>query len=256
MKLYILLTLHFYTIFRHTVVIAGSTWSAVDEEKMEGTYLISNLTAVQLLNEDDNMLTELAELFSKNYGKWSARGTHPGQQVIMSRGLMKRLLLFDPDACGAFVASVDKTLIGHVFYYKFSTNRLNTVCWITQLVTRRDVRHKGIASSLVKAILASDNFSACGLVSSHPYAIRALEKACACQCDRTSIDKYYKEFMYNSRLPYINSSMTLSISGTVDTEFNVDHGELLKIIEKEKELCRWNFGDLLDGHEFFAFCFF
>lgn len=223
---------------------------------MEGTYLISNLTAVQLLNEDDDRLTELAELFSKNYGKWGAGGPHPGKQVTMSRGLVKRLLLFDPDACGAMVASVDKTLIGHAFYYKFSTDRLNTVCWITQLVTRPDSRHKGVASSLIKAILESDNFSACGLVSSHPYAVRALEKACAGHCDRTNIDKYYKELMCNSRLPYINSSMTLSIDGTVDTEYYVDHAEVLEIIEKEKELGRWNFGDLLDGHEFFAFCFF
>lgn len=222
---------------------------------MSNTFSFAVLSQAQILDHDEDLLIKLSELFGKNYGVWSDKGPRPGKPVTMTIKLIKHLLLFDEEACGVVVASEGDPLnvIGQAFYYKFSTHNLGNVCWITQLVTCRQFRRKGIATKLVNVALRSDNFNVCGLVTSNPYAIRALERASSSICNRTFIENHSNELIQNSTLPYIDHNMIVDKNVSINTQFYIDHTKVSEIIEKEKKASRWKFGELLDGHEFFCF---
>ena len=156
---------------------------------------LSLITGAELL-KDDNLLSQLSELFSTNYGIWTEKGPRPGELVMMSTRLMKELLVFDANVTGVVVARLSPNssrIVAYSFYCIFNTESLGKVCWITQLVTCGAVRHKGLATSVIRAVLNSDDFAACGLVTPNPYAIRALEKATSCKCDPKIIKKYRME---------------------------------------------------------------
>ncbi|GJQ81194.1 hypothetical protein Trydic_g23363 [Trypoxylus dichotomus] len=141
----------------------------------------------------------------------------------MSTKPMKRMLLFDVEACGVVVTTHEN---------------LGNVCWITQLVVCREFRRKGIATKLIKVAFDSDYFPVCGLVTSHPYTIRALEKATSSICNRTSIEKHSNELIRNSSLPYIDHNMIVDGHGSINTRFDIDHTVPLQIIQKEKKSSR------------------
>ncbi|XP_023213165.1 uncharacterized protein LOC111615966 [Centruroides sculpturatus] len=215
------------------------------------------ISGVELL-ENDDLLVEMSNLFSTNYGIWSNKGLHPGQPIKMSVKLMKKMLLFNSEKCGAAIAKSmceSSKLIGHAFYYEFSTKNLGKVCWITQLVTSQLVRHKRIATRLISTILNNGDYNVCGLVTSHPYAIRALERATSSICDRKVIEKYASEVIENCCLPYMEQNAVIDSHGSINTNYHVDHTELLKIIQEERDASRWVFGELLDGFEFLVFVF-
>lgn len=53
-------------------------------------------------------------------------------------------------------------------------------------------------------------------------------------------------------------SARLIVSGNaslIKTDFFVDHSELLPLLEQESKTRGWALGELLEGHEFFAFSF-
>ncbi|XP_067130397.1 uncharacterized protein [Centruroides vittatus] len=217
------------------------------------------IPGVELLANAD-LLAEMSNLFSTNYGKWSSKGPRPGQPIKMRVELMKKMMLFNSEKCGAVIAksmceSSKLLLIGHAFYYEFSTENLGKVCWITQLITSRFVRHKRIATRSIRTILSSGDYNVCGLVTSHPYAIQALERATSSICDRKVIEKYASEVIENCRLLYMGQNVVIDSHGIINTDYHVDHAEVLKIIQEERDASRWIFGELLEGFEFFAFVF-
>ena len=89
---------------------------------------------------------------------------------------------------GLIVATVADQLVGHSFFVRTSINWSEhptiddynhqhtepaDVSWITQLVVDSNCRHKKIAQTLIYHSMAKT--IGCGLITSHPFAVRALE---------------------------------------------------------------------------------
>jgi hypothetical protein len=199
-----------------------------------------------------NVLKECSELFSNHYGVWDSKLSG---RVKLSVSRLKSGYLFD-DSCYLIVAKTksDDIIVGYIvytrFYYEIESKYVN---WITQLCIHKNHRNHGIATSLCRHVHNSKDF-ACGIVSSHPYAIKALEKATGKQCDLKLINKHAKDFIEFSKIPYVQEKkLKININmSLIDTQFFVNHNKLLEILKKDN---KWILGPLIDGHEFFAFVF-
>lgn len=100
-----------------------------------------------------NQLKQCRDLFSSAYGVWSSQGYHPHEPVTVSTRRLKLDYLFDPKTCGLVVAkhSEEESLAGQALYVKYPYLTDKEVIWITQLVVREDLRHKGVAKSCESA---------------------------------------------------------------------------------------------------------
>jgi len=96
--------------------------------------------------------------------------------------------------------------------------------------------------------------TAWGLVTSHPFAIKAMETASKRQCDPTLIAAHATSLVKTARVPYASASSIrcTSTQSLIDTRFYVDHSEVNAIVA---ELPNWRLGNLGEGDEFFAFTF-
>ena len=125
--------------------------------------------------------------------------------------------------------------------------------WITQLVVHKDMRSKGLATEILSKSWTRDNI-AWGLVSSHPHAVRALERAVQRICIPQIISKYATDLIKDCEIPYI-LNCEISITGSqsvIHSKFFVDHNEVNELLKKEKN---WGLGKIDEGDEFFAFVF-
>jgi len=202
---------------------------------------------------NDRTLEECSELFSSNYGIWGPKGRNPGKPVKLSPSRIKQQCLFDPKKCSSASArTLDGTLVGHAFICMFPYNRCNA-SWITQLVVDSRFRHRGIAKTLCK-MAWDDRCTAWGIVTSHPFAVRALEKITGFKCSIELIAQQAESLIEEAGVPYIDASR-LRISESkcaIDTEYFVDHEEVNSLVSAEAD---WLLGTLNDGEEFFAFVF-
>lgn len=130
------------------------------------------------------------------------------------------------------------------------------VCvWITQLVVHSGHRGKGVAQRLC-SLSWEPHSDAWGLVSSHPYAIRALETATARFCDPALIKERASKLVSPCPVSYIQDAKLVypEEGGTlINTEFFVDHDEVNDIAMKMGD--SWKLGNLHEGMEYFAFTF-
>lgn len=196
---------------------------------------------------NDDLIIVCSHLFNTNYGKWSPLGYKPGENVKMGIKTMKENMLFN-DQCGIVIAKLHNEIVGYCFYSKFIDIQIGKNCWITQLVVvDKNKRHQGIAKNVIHKAFDID-CNVCGLVSSHPYAIRSLEKATGYLCEPNIIELIIPNLLNNNPIPYIqNKIVTKTI---INTEFFVDHTNILNIIEDDD---KWILGNLPEGYEFFAF---
>jgi hypothetical protein len=217
----------------------------------------SNTTEERL----DEILKSSAKLFSNHYGVWGQHGFKPGNHVSMPSKKLRDGFFFD-EQCGLVRALIStdhgKEQIGHAFFRKFTSEGIGEVYWVTQLVVHSEHRHQKIAQNLIRRILGN-KYGACGLVSSHPYAIRSIESATGLQCNPDNIAKFAPNLIKTCGIPYIVDKQfeNKSDSCIINTEFFVDHSGVLKVLEEEKTNITkpWQLGDLPEGYEFFAFVF-
>ncbi len=105
------------------------------------------------------------------------------------------------------------------------------------------------------------SFSAWGLLTANPYAIRALEKATRRRCDPKKIKANLKELMDFGRvnLPYVSDETEVDISefnSKINTEFFIDHSDIQEKLEKATSSDKpWLLGTIVEGWEWFAFTF-
>ena len=227
----------------------------------------------------DEILEKCSTLFNNNYGIWSEDAPHhsnnvlkAGARVRMGVKRLRELILFN-DRCFLITAEVHSSgnnqpqLIGHAFCTWANYNRLKgNAVWITQLVVSSSHRGRGIAGTLLSLAKNSvEDVAVTGLVSSHPYAIRALSNACnRINLDLKFIGDHAKDVIRACDIPYLSniqligpifnkqSSSTVNSNqqpvSLVNTDFFVDHKEVLAILKHLNE--KWKLGSLLDGHEF------
>jgi hypothetical protein len=190
-----------------------------------------------------DLLKKCAELFSNHYGIWSDKGEHkafipvfPGSRVKMGPSRLKKDYLFN-DRCGLVTAQVGDILIGHVFFTMFYMlpHCEYEVRWVTQLVVHSNYRRQKVAQNLLLHSLGTQA-QIFGLVTSHPHAVRALERAMRYKCHNVHPNNV-KEILERSGISYLHpSKIGIHCSETqciLNTKFYVNHDETQKALDRE-----------------------
>ncbi|UPL02583.1 hypothetical protein LCI18_013517 [Fusarium solani-melongenae] len=209
----------------------------------------------------DQLLQDAATLFTDHYGIWGSRSKLCGRRVKLTAKRLRDQCLPENGDCSYTTAISDGQLVGHAFTCRWDWDG-KRVCWVTQLVVHKEHRGKGIASTLLRLSRAeSDNVY--GIMSSHPYAFLATAASFGLSIVNTSLDfirDHAEGIMKASPIDYVATAVVAGslfckedstglISG-VDTNFLVDHEELLHALNHVKSFRHWPLGDLPDGHEF------
>lgn len=209
-------------------------------------------TIIPSIAVSDNVLEQCAVLFSEHYGTWSDKNEHKqfvpvaGASVKYSATKLKSEYMFN-DRCGLVTASVDNIIIGHAFFTTFEVQREEigvhftaekpNVRWVTQLVVHSDYRHHKVAQYLLLHSLGTKS-QIYGLVTSHPYAIKALERATRSKCLNLGSEKV-KYVLEKSQIPYLkldNVQVKCDESQSlINTNFYVNHAEVEKVLRSVVE---------------------
>ena len=207
----------------------------------------------------DDLIKECAKLFSEHYGVWNAKGFKPGHHVQLSPQRLRTEYLFDPDTCRLAVARhTSGELAAQAFYCNFLyVPSGKHVVWITQLVVKSKFRGCHLARKLLVQPCSDKGLFACALVTSHPYAVRALESATNRQCDPGLTFLHVERIVKASCIPYPQDRQSVvSVQGdgkqrrrVLLTDFQVDHTEA---DQRHMALANWQLGDLEDGENFLA----
>jgi GNAT superfamily N-acetyltransferase len=201
---------------------------------------------------DDALVRACAELFSVNYGVWSAAAPPPltpGARVRYSPSRFRHELLFD-GACWLVTAREDDQLVGHATYRRFEFGGSPAV-WVTQLVVSATHRSRGWARRLLSACFTRDVAFVC-LVSSHPHAVNALQRATGRICTQQIAQTHASGIVAASGVPYLQGNPLL-LTGhrcVIQNGFFVDHAY---VDEQLSSLGgTWQLGPLGEGEEFIA----
>ncbi|GAM24753.1 hypothetical protein SAMD00019534_079280 [Acytostelium subglobosum LB1] len=206
----------------------------------------------------DDQIQQCANLFSTKYGVWSKHvqpPLQPGKNVRLTANKLKKQFLFD-DQCYASLAIDNGEHVGHALYRVFSTPELGEVRWITQLVVKREHRHRGIGQQLVYNCLGT-TWRAAGLASCNPYAVKALERASGLKCNLELSQQHGPSILQCSNLSYLPKEVDVHVNALqshsyIDTNYFVDHDEVLDALNK---VDIWRLGDNLpEGYEFLHSC--
>ena len=135
--------------------------------------------------------------------------------------------------------------------------------WITQLVVHHDHRGQGYASTLLRALIISQNPLVVGVASSHPHGILALKRASRSLFDENFIKTYVTHIYTICNITYlIDKPLVGSMFQTIphvdestpkaliNSEFHIDHREPLDALTSLPLDVQWPLGPLLEGHEF------
>jgi 2-polyprenyl-3-methyl-5-hydroxy-6-metoxy-1,4-benzoquinol methylase/ribosomal protein S18 acetylase RimI-like enzyme len=211
---------------------------------------------------NQNIIKEIAELYSNHYGFWGKTAKNPGKRIVLSENKIREWTSSEH----AYIATARKNgeLIGYVIaivFFKNKQKKQNAISWITQLVVHEEYRQHGIAKKLIFSFWGFSNHYAWGIMSSNPYAIRALEKATYRRVDplylksnKATIVNFGKEYV-----SYVHEDTEFVIEEDVckvNTEFPSD---ISKVEEKLVNVTRcgvpWYIGKITEGWEWLAFTF-
>mmetsp|Transcript_14626 Transcript_14626/g.31873 ORF Transcript_14626/g.31873 Transcript_14626/m.31873 type:complete len:222 (+) Transcript_14626:115-780(+) len=200
----------------------------------------------------DEHIAACAQLFSEHYGTWGkGSGKLEGSRVRLPATKLKAQGLFNTE-CTLCMATINGTLVGHAFATTFPYQG-NFVTWITQLCVHTDHRSRGIASRLCRLSWDIRSNFACGLVSSHPHAVRALERATQLRCDPELSMRHASGLVEACEVPYVRGcAMSSSGACAINTSYFVDHTCVNQLVADTPD---WRLGALGDGEEYFAFVF-
>lgn len=206
------------------------------------------------------LLDECSSLYSSHYGYWSqVYPRSPGQQIRLSSRLIAQWLNFE--SARLYCARLNDELIGYAIVSVEKAKNYGKIAWVTQLVVHERYRHQGIGKTLLFSIWRFSNYFAWGILTSSPYAIRALEKATRRRCTPNRIKKNMKMLInFGVRnVDYVNKQMEIIVTDTsssANTGFFADHSQIQKMINNvsSKEI-HWTLGELNEGWEWFAFTF-
>jgi GNAT superfamily N-acetyltransferase len=152
----------------------------------------------------------------------------------------------------AFDGHLD-TIVGHAFVTPFESSLDGKITWITQLVVDPSYRSRKIAQNLISCGISTECADA-ALVSSHPHAVLALERALGKNnCDPAVIEAVGQRLMSESGIDYLRGAKMHEVPFycSVDTHFPINHAEPLAAL-RALPAGRWQLGPLLEGHEFLA----
>ncbi|KAJ5894876.1 hypothetical protein N7495_006567 [Penicillium taxi] len=231
----------------------------------------------------DDIVEDAANLFSSNYGVWGpiaeqkmcpttkdnkkvAIGPLPfkqGQQVTMGLLAFKHQFL-PPNGHNILIQMREQ---GHLLGYLVATrwdHKGRNVVWVTSLCANAKCRHWGVATKLLRMVRHGKPAMCYGILSPHPYAIRAAVRAWGNwpgDLDLTVTKRYAQLVMPSSPVRYVrkarlhgalfDESVHDWAVSCVDTNLWIDQEEVVAALAK---ICKnnipWPFGNLPNGHEF------
>ncbi|WP_333804907.1 GNAT family N-acetyltransferase [Sulfurospirillum sp.] len=216
--------------------------------------------------ENPNLLHEMSILYSENYGLWGETARNPFTRIKLSK---ERLSLWTSKN-NTYIATArcEDQLIGYAIATVASTNKKEPdnkskiISWVTQLVVHEKYREQGIAKNLLLSFWGLSNYYAWGILSSNPYAVKALESATKRVSHPAIINKKKKKIISfgKNNIHYITQNTEFIINDHVskaNTMFPSDISNILtklKSVEQKSEK-EWIMGDIEEGWEWFAFTF-
>lgn len=210
--------------------------------------------------QSDECLEEYTDLFSNHYGVWSGScRERSGQNIRFTVDKFKELI--SPEGTIIMEARLDNELIGYATVIQANRTKKEIISWVTQFVVHEDHRNNNVGETLLSRAWGISDHTAWGLISSSPYAIRALEKATRRRCVPKRIKENWKKLFKfgDQRVAYINKSSATKFDDTtsmINTEFFVDHAGLEEMIKNvTTEDTPWSLGELEEGWEWVAFTF-
>ncbi len=210
--------------------------------------------------DDDALIGQCVDLYSREYGVWGERGKDPGARIRMSRARIRGLLARDEAwlAC----AYSDSQLVGYCAAVFLHLPERGRVAWVTQLVVDSSFREARVATNLLFGVWEFSDCYAWGLATPNPFAVRALETATRRPVRASMVREYGAEVLESlaRHITYIPAALCVDDTGRavpkVDTEFFVDLGDLPKMREDAARADRpWDLGTINDGEEWLACTF-
>jgi len=202
-------------------------------------------------------INETSKLFSENYGTWSPNhSSRPNQQIRFSPKMIRENFVDKPDRSVALAYDGDQ-LVGHVFYLRRKGPRSTYITWMLQLVVKKEYRGNHIGTKMMQSIWGLSDSYACGLYTSNPMTIRALEEATMRPINVKLITKHFEK-LRDVAYDVMDSTEWLDTykDGIVNTSFPTNHEDLSSRIERSYRDRRFPLNkNLPEGHEWFAFTF-
>lgn len=209
----------------------------------------------------DSEIALSASLFSNHYGKWaSSSPIRPGEQICMTVGMFHKMYIDKPDRFVALMYDDDR-LIGQAIYIRrkspwHSSDRY--VTFVLQLVVDKNYRGCRLGLRLLQSIFGLSNDDACGLYTSNPLTIRALEDATFRHIEVNRVANKLQSGLREVLADVFDSNEWLDSfrNGCVNTKFFADHTEN----GRKRKNAYPNGGfpfkeDLRDGEEWLAMVF-
>lgn len=227
--------------------------------------ILDGVTVEQFPVVSAALLKDCSDLFNAHYATWADSSARRGARVRLSPKRIREECI--PDERAAVESGVvqarlraDGRHIGHALYVKFlySDGPISNVVWITQLVVHPDYRHNSIATKLIQTLRAAHRTAwAFGLATSHPYTVKALERAIGQPCDSVQTKAHAAAIVQASRIKYLqNRDITITespVKCTIDTQFDINH----ELVDEARTMLgqAWKLGDLGPGEEHLAIVF-
>lgn len=205
------------------------------------------------------LVENMADLYSTQYGIWSTRGRRPGQHIKLTPETIRKNWLSRHSRL--VWATAFGKLIGYAIAVQTSVPNSGMISWVTQLVVHEEHRRSDVGKTLLFTIWQFTDHFAWGLITANPYAIRALEKATRRRCTPIQIGKYREVItsLGTQVVPYVGQSTQTIITSSesrVNTAFFLDHSKLQKMLVSVDGVNKpWTLGPLQEGWEWLAFTF-
>jgi len=208
------------------------------------------------------LINEMSELYSGHYGFWGKTSKHYTKRISLSPSKLREWI--KNENVSIATARDDNKLVGYAIAtisYNNKSEKKNIISWITQLVVHQNFRQHGIGKELLFSFWGFSNNYAWGIMSSNPYAIRALEKATHRRVNPKIIkqrEKGLKKFGIE-QVSYLDNTTEFVITpknSKVNTLFPSD---ISRIDEKLRNVTKndipWLLGQIDEGWEWLAFTF-
>lgn len=208
---------------------------------------------------DDDLLDNMAHLYSAHYGIWGKDDPRHGQPIRLSPNRIREWLR-SPD-CRIAYAKLDEELVGYAIAVQEKIRGRGIVSWVTQFVVHEAHRQKNVGKTLLFTIWGFSDHFAWGLISANPYAVRALEKATRRRCapPRIKNDLSILRRLALRVVNYFTASTRTTVNSEVskvNTNFFLDHSQLPSMLSNvTKNHTPWVMGQIEPGWEWLAFTF-
>src|SRR6202167_2854382 len=206
------------------------------------------------------LVEDIADLYSTQYGTWGNRGPHPGEAVKLTPERIRKEWLSVRRSRLVWATAFGE-LIGYAIAVQTYLPDHGMVSWVTQLVVHEEHRQSDVGKTLLFTIWQFTDHFAWGLITANPYAGRALEKATRRRCLPAHIAEHQEVItgLGTRVVRYLKPSTPTVITSDesrVNTAFFLDHSRLEEMLLNVQAATKpWSMGPLEEGWEWLAFTF-